>query len=183
MDQSHSITGQSRSADRKTIERNRRMQMKTLFSELNSLLPHQSSRETLTLPDQLDEAEKYIKKLQVNVEKKRERKKKLVATAGSSSFSSNVVDVSMSRRQPKIEIQETGSVLHVFLVTSLEHKFIFHESIRVITEEFGAEITYAGYSIVDDAVFHTLHCKVEECESGARSRISDRLEKVVNSVN
>ncbi|ESQ55289.1 hypothetical protein EUTSA_v10026322mg [Eutrema salsugineum] len=190
MDQSHSNTSQSRSADRKTIEKNRRIQMKALYSELNSLLP-QTSREPLTLPDQLDEAASYIKKLQVNVEKKRERKRKLLATAafdklnssGSSSMSSSV-DISVPRRLPKIEIQETGSILHIFLVTSLEHKFMFyHEIIRVLTEELGTEISHAGYSIVDDAVFHTIHSKVEDCDYGARSRIYERLKKLVNSVN
>ncbi|KAF2573655.1 hypothetical protein F2Q70_00000691 [Brassica cretica] len=79
MDQSHLNASQSRSVDRKTIEKNRRIQMKNLYSELNSLLP-QTSRESLALPDQLDEAANYIKKLQVNVEKKRERKRKLLAT-------------------------------------------------------------------------------------------------------
>lgn len=101
------------------------------------------------------------------MEKKRERKRKLVATAasdklnstGSSSMSSSVDHV-VPRRMPTIEIQETGPILQIFLVTSLEHKFIFYEIIRVLTEEFGAEITHAGYSTVDDAVFHTLHCKV-----------------------
>ncbi|CAH2078411.1 unnamed protein product [Thlaspi arvense] len=189
MDQSHSNTSQSRSADRKTVEKNRRIQMKALYSELNSLLP-QTSREPLTLPDQLDEAANYIKKLQVSVEKKRERKRMLIATTafdrlnstGSSSMSSSV-DVTVPRRLPKIEIEETGSILHIFLVTSLEDKFMFHESIRVVTEELGSEITHAGYSIVDDAVFHTLHCKVEDCDYGARSRISESLKKLVNSVN
>ncbi|XP_010439537.1 PREDICTED: transcription factor bHLH36-like [Camelina sativa] len=188
MEPSHSNTAQSRS--RKTVEKNRRMQMKSLYSELTSLLPHHSSREPLTLPDQLDEAANYIKKLQVNVEKKRERKSKLVATATSeklnsagSSLVASSVDVSVPRRLPRIEIQETGSIFHIFLVTSLEHKFMFCEIVRVLTEELGAEITHAGYSIVDDAVFHTLHCKVEECDYGARSQIPERLEKFVNSVN
>ncbi|EOA17462.1 hypothetical protein CARUB_v10005784mg, partial [Capsella rubella] len=191
MEPSHSNTAQSRrSVDRKTIEKNRRMQMKSLYSELISLLPHHSSRETSALPDQLDEAANYIKKLQVNVEKKRERKRKLVATttfeklnSAGSSLASSSVDVSVPKRLPKIEIQEMGSILHIFLVTSLEHKFMFGEIIRVLTEELGAEITHAGYSIVDDAVFHTLHCKVEECDYGARSQIPERLEKFVNSVN
>ncbi|CAH8341448.1 unnamed protein product [Eruca vesicaria subsp. sativa] len=163
--------------------------MEALYSELNSLLP-QTSREPLPLPDQLDEAENYIKELQVNVEKKRERKRKLVATAaldklnstGSSSMSSSV-DVSVPKWLPRIEIQETGSILHISLVTNLEHKFIFHEIIRILTEELGAEITHAGYSIVDDAVFHTLDCKVEDCDFGAISRISESLKKLVNSVN
>ncbi|CAH8345877.1 unnamed protein product [Eruca vesicaria subsp. sativa] len=189
MDQSHLNTNQSRSADRKTVEKNRRIQMKALYSELNSLLP-QTSRESLALPDQLDEAANYIKKLQVNVEKKKERKRKLVATSafdklnskGSSSMSSSV-DVSVPRRLPKIEIQETGLVLHIFLVTSMEHKFMFHEIIRVINEESEAVITHAGYSIVDDAVFHTLHCKMGDCDYGAGSRISETLKKLVNTVN
>ncbi|KAL0737971.1 hypothetical protein Bca4012_014181 [Brassica carinata] len=180
MDQSHSNTSQSRSVDRKTIEKNRRIQMKALYSELNSLLP-QTSRAPLTLPDQLDEAANYIKKLQVNVEQKRERKMKLVVT-GSSSMSSSV-DVPMPRRLPRIEIQETGPILHIFLVTSLEHKFMFHEIIRVVTEESGAEITHAGSSTGDDTVFHTLHCKVEDCDYGASSRISESLKKLVNNFN
>ncbi|CAH8368291.1 unnamed protein product [Eruca vesicaria subsp. sativa] len=180
MDQSHSNASQSRSVDRKTIEKNRRIQMKALYSELNSLLP-QTSRAPLTLPDQLDEAANYIKKLQVNVEKKRERKRKLVAT-GSSSMSSSG-GVSVPRRLPKIEIQETGPLLLIFLVTSLEHKFMFHEIIGVLTEESGAEITYAGSSTVDDTAFHTLHCKVEDCDHEASSRISESLKKLVNNFN
>ncbi|KAF8101349.1 hypothetical protein N665_0206s0029 [Sinapis alba] len=180
MDQSDSNTSQSRSVDRKTIEKNRRIQMKALYSELNSLLP-QTSRAPLTLPDQLDEAAHYIKELQVNMEKMRESKRKLVAT-GSSSMSSSV-DVSVSRRLPKIEIQETGLILHVFLVTSLEHNFMFHEIIRVVTEESGAEITHAGSSTVDDTIFHTLHCKVGDCDYGASSRISESLKKLVNNFN
>ncbi|CAN8231220.1 unnamed protein product [Cochlearia groenlandica] len=191
MDQSHSNTNQSsKSNDRKTIEKNRRNQMKSLYLELNSLLPHQSSKEILTLPDQLDEATNYIKKLQVNVEEKRERKRKLLVaksafeklnSSGSSSMSSSSVLV--PRKMTKLKIQETGSVINIFLVTSLEHKFVFLEIIRVLIEELGVEITHAGYSIVDDAFFHTLHCKVEECGHGARSRISERLEKIVNNVN
>ncbi|CAN6818654.1 unnamed protein product [Brassica oleracea] len=163
---------QSRPSDLKIIEKNRRIQMEDLYLELNSLLP-QTSRE-LPLPDQLDEAANYIKELQVNVEKNRERKRKLVTTAaldklnstGSSSMSSSV-DVSVPRRLPRIEIQETGPILHISLVTSLEHKFMFHEIIRVLTEELGAGLTHAGYSIIDDAVFHIFDCKVEDCDFGA----------------
>ena len=103
----------------------------------------------------------------MSVEKNRERKRKLVTTAaleklnstGSSSMSSSV-DVSVPKRLPRIEIQETGPIFHISLVTSLEHKFMFHEIIRVLTEELGAGLTHAGYSIVDDAVFHIFDCKV-----------------------
>lgn len=99
----------------------------------------------------------------MNVEKKRERKRKLIATASfekSNSAGSLSLDVIAPKRMPKIDIQEIGSILHIFLVTSLEHKFMFHEIIRLLNEELEAEVTHAGYSTVDDAIFHTLHCKV-----------------------
>jgi len=50
MEPSHSNTGQSRSVDRKTVEKNRRMQMKSLYSELISLLPHHSSTVSSSWP-------------------------------------------------------------------------------------------------------------------------------------
>ncbi|KAG9133147.1 hypothetical protein Leryth_026206 [Lithospermum erythrorhizon] len=66
-------------ADRKTIEKNRRDYMKALCLQLNSMVPHQVSREAVTLPDQLEQAENYIKKLRSNLEQmkqKKERKEK-----------------------------------------------------------------------------------------------------------
>ena len=47
----------------------------------------------------------------------------------------------------------------MFLVTGLNYKFMFKETIRLLHEE-GAEIVNAGLSVVNDTVFHTIHSKV-----------------------
>ncbi|XP_030543585.1 transcription factor bHLH162-like isoform X2 [Rhodamnia argentea] len=164
--------------DRKTTERNRRNQMKALFSKLHSLVPPQSPpRETtLSLPDQLGQAANYIKKLQMKVEKLREQKQRLLEI--------EKINMSMKNGQmlgfksPEIGIRKTGSILEVVLITGLDGQFMFNEAVRVIHEE-GADIVNASFSDVGDAIFHTVHAKVEDGDS-SDERVSERLQKIVN---
>ncbi|KAH0985690.1 hypothetical protein GBA52_012867 [Prunus armeniaca] len=171
-------------ADRKTIEKNRRNQMKALYSKLNSLVPHQRSREVTSLPDQLDDAVNYIKKLQMNLEKMREKKECLMGNEKSGNSNAGFVggEVMGGLKSPQIEIeiQEMGSALQVVLITGLDYQFMFNESIRVLHEE-GADIVNASFSIVEDTIFHTIHSKIGESEPGpVAARISERLKKLVN---
>ncbi|KAG5234972.1 transcription factor bHLH [Salix suchowensis] len=163
--------------DRKTAERNRRNQMKALYSQLNSLVPHQNSRVSnppsepvLSLPDQLNEAASYIKRLQTNLEKMKEKKDSLMGverTNYASMISCNGTTTGL--RPPQIEVREMGSTL----------EFMFNETIRVLHEE-GAEIINASFSVVEDTVFHTIHSKVEDsAPSNGAARISQRLKKFV----
>ncbi|XP_022724669.1 transcription factor bHLH162-like [Durio zibethinus] len=142
--------------DRKLIERNRRNQMKALYSKLNSLIPHTSSREPTSLPDQLDVAANYIKGLQINLERLKERKDSLMRVERSTNKTSR----SSSRpKSPQIQIHEMGSSLEIGLTTASNRQFIFNEIIRILHEE-GAEIVNASFSVVDDTVFHTIHLTV-----------------------
>ncbi|XP_057739476.1 transcription factor bHLH162 [Arachis stenosperma] len=158
--------------ERKFIERERRNQMKALYSNLNSLLPPQTSREGISsLPDQLEEATNYIKKLQVKLEKMKEKKNTLLRT---------IHHQIPNNRSPQIEIQQMGFTLMVVLITALDsHYFMFIEAIRVLHEE-GADVVSASYKVVQHAVFHTMHCQVGEYGNGAAARISERLKKFVN---
>ncbi|KAJ6333525.1 hypothetical protein OIU76_026196 [Salix suchowensis] len=173
--------------DRKTAERNRRNQMKALYSQLNSLVPHQNSRVSnppsepvLSLPDQLNEAASYIKRLQTNLEKMKEKKDSLMGverTNYASMISCNGTTTGL--RPPQIEVREMGSTLEVVLITGLDSQFMFNETIRVLHEE-GAEIINASFSVVEDTVFHTIHSKVEDsAPSNGAARISQRLKKFV----
>ncbi|GLU22997.1 hypothetical protein SLE2022_390320 [Rubroshorea leprosula] len=158
--------------DRKLVERNRRNQMKALYSKLNSLVPHQNSREPMSLPDQLDEATNYIKKLQTNLERMKERKDGLMGMVRrrNASRSSGI-------KCPEIKIQEMDSALEVVLITGLDGQFIFNETIRILHEE-GADIVNASFSVVNDIIFHTIHCKVGDSAPGfGAARISERLNK------
>ncbi|KAK9276722.1 hypothetical protein L1049_006258 [Liquidambar formosana] len=146
--------------------------MKDLYSWLNSLVPHQSSREATSLPDQLDEAANYIKGLQTNLEKMKEKKDSLKGVE-KSSMSGGMMAVGL--KSPQIEIHEMGSTLEVVLITGLDSQFMFNETIRVLHEE-GAEIINASFSVVDDTVFHTIHSKVGESAPGYGAvRIFERL--------
>ncbi|GAY34525.1 hypothetical protein CUMW_011940 [Citrus unshiu] len=170
--------------DRKTIERNRRNQMKALYSTLNSLVPHQRPMEATSLPDQLDEATKYIKRLQTNLERMKERKERLMgiekpdAAAATSSSGNSSGTITTGLRSPQIEIHEMGSALEVVLTTGLDFQFMFIETIRLLHEE-GVEIVNASFNVVEDTIFHTIHSKIGDSGSDhdASARISERLKK------
>ncbi|XP_060193707.1 transcription factor bHLH162 [Lycium barbarum] len=166
--------------DRKTIEKNRRNQMKDLYLKLNSLVPHhQHSKVVLSLPDQLEEAADYIKKLQINLERTRQRKESLTAGVNASS---------RSRTErlplPHIEIQSVDSTLKVALITNLDNQLMFNDIIRMLHEE-GVQVINASYTVTNDTIFHSIHSKMQgECtpEYGA-ARISERLKKFVGGAS
>ncbi|KAK7302798.1 hypothetical protein RJT34_13694 [Clitoria ternatea] len=161
--------------DRKIIERNRRNQMKALYRKLNSLMPHQNSKGAISLPDQLGEATNYIKKLQVNLEKLKEKKNMLIRIQRTN-VTMNGGNRSMGLKSPRIQIQQTGSALEIVLVTGLNSQFMFRETIRVLLEE-GIDVVNASYKVVEDAVFHSIHCQVGESTKGA-ARIPERLKNL-----
>ncbi|KAI4296758.1 hypothetical protein L6164_036686 [Bauhinia variegata] len=161
--------------DRKLIERNRRNQMKALYSKLNSIVPRQqSSRGGTSLPDQLHEATKYIKKLQINLEKMKEKKDSLMEIQKPSNVRMNRGKV-LGLKAPEIEIHQMGSALEVVLITGLDCQFMFNEVLRVLSEE-GADIVNASYTVVQDTGFHIIHSKVEQSTNGP-ARITERLKR------
>ncbi|KVH96973.1 transcription factor bHLH162 [Cynara cardunculus var. scolymus] len=174
--------------DRRTIEKNRRIHMKALYSQLHSLVPHDSSREEISLPDQLQEAANYIKKLQIKLEKMNEEKdnlmgiKKLESIRDEKEIKSSNLSVGQ-QRTPQIDVREIGSSLEAILITGVDFKFLFTETIRVIHEE-GFNVVNASFSILNDTVFHTIHAQIGESydqENGV-SRIIDRLNCLVYDI-
>ncbi|XP_077229258.1 transcription factor bHLH162-like [Tasmannia lanceolata] len=165
--------------DRKTVERIRRIHMKNLYSKLNSLIPSQSSKEVAQLPNQLDEAANYIKRLEEKIEKMKERKECLM---GVGKENKNMNKGKMIRLSPHIKIQDLGYALTVVLISGLDNHFIFYEAIRIIEKE-GAEVVNASYSVVGDKVFHTIHSQVPESRLGFQaSWISGRLKDLVHEL-
>lgn len=115
-----------------------------------------------SLPEQLDEATSYIKKLQTNLERMKEKKDGLMGMEkpnGSMSSSSSSRVMAKGIRSAQIEIHQNGAALEVVLITGLDCQFMFNETIRVLHEE-GAEIVSASFTVVEDTVFHTIHSKV-----------------------
>ncbi|KAJ8444138.1 hypothetical protein Cgig2_029913 [Carnegiea gigantea] len=168
----------SSKSDRKAIEKNRRNQMKNLYSQLHSLVPREgsSSGEPMTLPDQIDEATNYIKQLQMNVEELKEKRDNLRSSDRPNGKSKSRRGSSYSPVQ--IDVNENCGTLEVTFVTGLECQFVFNEVIRILHEE-NAEVLNASYSVVEDTAFHTIHAQVgEDASNYSAARISERLKKL-----
>ncbi|KAK9681977.1 hypothetical protein RND81_10G040800 [Saponaria officinalis] len=162
----------SKGKERKTIEKNRRNQMKNLHSQLNSLVPNHgsSSRESMPLPDQIDGATNYITQLQGNVESLRQQRDRLRGGAGGSGGRRT----GLSNSPVQIQINETNGVLEIILVTGLECQFVFTEAMRILNEE-NADVIDANYSVVESTVFHTIHAQIGDATSVAS--ITERLQR------
>ncbi|KAK9085313.1 hypothetical protein Sjap_025724 [Stephania japonica] len=145
----------SSKVDRKTVEKNRRNQMKTLYSELSSLIPQSHrSKGGISLPDQLDEAVNYIKNLENKLERMKEKKNYLMGTESCRSMSAT-----MGGNPPQIEIHCAGSSLEVVLVSGMDSQSLFFKIIHVLHDE-GAITINANFSIANDSIFHTIHAEV-----------------------
>lgn len=122
----------------------------------------------MPLPDQIDEAINYIKRLEGKVKMDKEKKERLLmgtSTSSSSSSRNNKRsrggggDFSAAAKPPQFEIHETGSSLEVVLRCGLESQFIFYEIIRVLHEE-NVEVRSANSSLAGDSVLHVVHAEV-----------------------
>ncbi|XP_049382152.1 transcription factor bHLH162-like [Solanum stenotomum] len=186
-----SSSSSCKAADRKTIEKNRRNQMKDLYMKLNSLVHHdQHSKEFLSLPDQLEEAADYIKKLQIDLEKLRLKKESLTAAVGTlnsnSSSNTNGRILENTLPLPHIEIHSVNAALEVLLITGLDYHFMFNHIIRMLHED-GVQVINASYTLVGDTIFHSIHSKVGESATllsgyGAAAKIiSEKLKQFVGA--
>ncbi|KAK7257427.1 hypothetical protein RIF29_31406 [Crotalaria pallida] len=163
--------------ERKVVEKNRRNQMKILYSKLNSLLPNSNPK----LVDQVDEAINYIKSLEAKVKMAQETKERLTGTRKKRSSSTAIeAKGSISAKSPQLEIQEVGSSLQVVLTCGLDSQFIFHEIIRIMEEE-NIEVKSASSSLAGDSMHHILHAEIPQTslQFGA-TKVSDRLKMFVN---
>ncbi|XP_075499539.1 transcription factor bHLH162-like isoform X3 [Primulina tabacum] len=125
----------------------------------------------VSLLDQLEVATNYIKKLELNLEKIKQKKNWLMGSSNGG-FKPLEIDVNLM-----------GSVLEVILMTGFNCQFLFRETIRMLQEE-NAEIANASFTVQENAIFHTIHCQIEGStpEHGA-TRIAERLRKFVARVD
>ncbi|KAL6174888.1 hypothetical protein ACLB2K_051533 [Fragaria x ananassa] len=178
--------------DRKTVERNRRIQMKGLCFKLASTVPPQyfkssKSKEMMTQQSQLDLAASYIKQLTEIIENLKERKEKELRSQSGTSNKSSITNVDRANnkavvvgsRLPVIKMSESGSCIEVMLISGLNKNFMFYEVISVLEEE-GAEVVSANFSTVGDKVFHTIHAQVKISRVGVETtRVWQRLEDLI----
>ncbi|XP_023542777.1 uncharacterized protein LOC111802586 [Cucurbita pepo subsp. pepo] len=166
--------------DRKLIERNRRAEMKALFSRLHSLVPNQSSTEAeTTLLDQLENATNYIKQLKENVEKLKEKKEKLMKLGEESARRSEI----KARLLVQVEAHQVGSSLEFLLTTGSEYHLVLKQILQLLQEN-GTQIVYINHSTVKDRVFHKIIAEMvgegTTSESTEGERICETVKKFVS---
>ncbi|PKI42708.1 hypothetical protein CRG98_036836 [Punica granatum] len=165
--QAAGASSSSTRVERKTMEKNRRNKMKYLYSMLNSLVPrnynNQDPKEAKSLPDQIDEAAKYIKRLEARVNEAQEKRNTLAgrkrlhsSTAPDSSASKSAVQTFKS---PKMDIQVHWPALEVTLISEMCNHFIFLDAVRVLREE-RAEVLNVNFSVVGSSVYHLIRAEV-----------------------
>uniref|UniRef100_A0A7N2RBK1 BHLH domain-containing protein n=2 Tax=Quercus lobata TaxID=97700 RepID=A0A7N2RBK1_QUELO len=166
--------------DRKMVEKNRRMRMKSLCFKLSSLIPanhFRGTRDIISQQDQLDYAASYITQLKENIEKLKIRKEQAVGLENGS----NTMDTMMfGSRLPVFDLRDFGSSIEVIVVSGLQKSFMVYEIISILEEE-GAEVVSASFSTVGDKVFHTVHAQVKISRVGVETtRVCQRLQELIN---
>ncbi|KAK6924868.1 Myc-type, basic helix-loop-helix (bHLH) domain [Dillenia turbinata] len=147
--------------DRKIVERNRRIHMKGLCSQLTSLIPShyfKTSKEMLPQQDQLDVATTYIMQLKEKVEELKKKKQRLTMDNEQGGLDPSD-SMRIGLQLPMLEIRDYKLGLEVNLISGLRKNFMLSEVITVLEEE-GASVVSASLSTEGNKVFHILHAQV-----------------------
>ncbi|CAK9327428.1 unnamed protein product [Citrullus colocynthis] len=169
----------SSQTDRKLIERNRRKEMKALFSALNSLLPHQRSKEaSKTVPDQLEEAKNYIKELQNNIEKLKEKKEKIIEMLEEDGIRRRCKDEIKPKLLVQVKAHQVGSSVELLLTTGSDYHFILQQILRLLRDN-GAEVVNLNQSMFTDRAFHKITAEVDG--EGVASEDGERIYEIVKN--
>ncbi|KAI3464229.1 hypothetical protein Pfo_020892 [Paulownia fortunei] len=169
--------------ERKTIEKNRRIEMKGLCSKLVSIIPadhFNPEKEFLSQQDQLEQAAGYIKILRERVEELRRRKTQaLMNTDPTIDVTNNAPPIGGSNL-PILRIRDLNSSLEVVLISGLRKNFVLHQVISILEQE-GTEAVTVSLSTIGDKIFHTLHAQVKDSRVGVdTSRIGDRIQELIS---
>ncbi|KAK6153309.1 hypothetical protein DH2020_012948 [Rehmannia glutinosa] len=169
--------------DRKTIEKNRRIQMKGLCFKLVSLIPDdhfKPPKDFLSQQDQLEQATGYIKLLRERIEELR-RKKTRALMNNDATNNGTKNDVTMEgSKLPILKIRDLNSSLEVVLISGIWKKLRLDQVISII-EEGGAQVVTVSLSNIGDKIFHTIHAQVKVARVGVDiSRISERILELIS---
>ncbi|KAL1299120.1 hypothetical protein AAHE18_18G086300 [Arachis hypogaea] len=137
-------------------------------------------QEVLPLPDQIDEAVKYIKSLEKKVKMAKEKKERLLKGRNNNKRSRGFDEKNITK-SPTIDVHEMGnSLLQVVLTCGFENKFLFSEIIRILHEE-KVEVVSANSSSHGDSMIHVLHAEIPSAfQQFGAARVSERLKRFVN---
>ncbi|KAG7012240.1 Transcription factor bHLH, partial [Cucurbita argyrosperma subsp. argyrosperma] len=157
--------GASIKLDRKIVEKNRRIHMKSLCSKLFNLVPsshYKISKDLLSQQTQISYVIAYIKELKERVESLEKRKEALQLQIHSQ------LPTSSDSTFPIVEVRELCSgIVHVTLISSVDRNVMLNEIIGVVEEEGGEVAKISRVGIETSRVEKRLkHLIIEAREDG-----------------
>lgn len=185
--------------ERKEVERERRQHMKQLCAKVASLIPKENysstDKDTMTQLSSLDEAARYIKKLNDRVDELRQRRSSaqaMVALRGTGGVltptntttnggaGSSELEYEKGAAALVVEVrQHDDSSMDVVLICNADRPIKLHDVVTILEEE-GAEIVNANHSVSGLKIFYNIHSRAFSSRIGIEvSRVSERLRALV----
>ncbi|GKC56486.1 achaete-scute transcription factor-related protein [Tanacetum coccineum] len=143
--------------ERKIIEKNRRNQMKSLYSNLFSLIPPNIFSKEGDVSDRVDRAIEYIQMSKTNLDMLKNRKEKLSSRKRSHEHTKMINNVC---KPVDIQIHEMSHDIDAVLVTGLENHSSFCHVVWLLNR-YSAEVTLANFSSNGHSTFHIRQKKIE----------------------
>ncbi|KAK1437983.1 hypothetical protein QVD17_03784 [Tagetes erecta] len=149
--------------ERKVIEKNRRNQMKFLYSHLYSLVPPNFKFKGThnRVSDRVDTTIDYIKTLENNLEMSKNKKEKLLSIKKSNEHMTKTNNNCC--KSLDIQVHEISHDLDAVMVTGLNSYSIFCDVVRLLSR-YSAEVTHANFSSTGHSTFHVRQKKIEADE-------------------
>ncbi|PWA77102.1 achaete-scute transcription factor-related protein [Artemisia annua] len=150
-------TSRLKKPERKIIERNRRNQMKFLYSNLFSLIPLNLFSKDGDVSDRVDRAIEYIQMSKTKLDLLKNKREKLSSRKRSHEHTKMINNVC---KPVDIQIHEISHDIDAVMVTGLDNHSSFCDVVCLLNR-YSAEVTQANFSSYGHSTFHIRKKKVE----------------------
>ncbi|GLJ55372.1 hypothetical protein SUGI_1188520 [Cryptomeria japonica] len=163
----------------KVIEKERRKQMKSRYSDLRSIIPEENFRGKTSITDQLSVATDYIRHMEQKVEELAKKRDKMKMNEMQDCYKEDK-DTSLleCKAFPQVNVNHVGSL--VLVTTSSLRGDMALSRLLLALEEEGLHIISASSFTPDDKVFHSLQCKVfDKQKFTSAAKLEQRLRQLM----
>ncbi|XWS68996.1 hypothetical protein CRYUN_Cryun04dG0141600 [Craigia yunnanensis] len=137
--------------NRAFVERERRMSLRNLYSQLSSLLPPQPRK--MSTHKVLEQATVYVNQMRKRVEELKEMKLQVEEECREMRSGPSIIS-------SVINITDLESTLEVNLITGLDGKFKLCDIIKILVEEGAEVVSAAANHSAGDRIIYSIHCRV-----------------------
>ncbi|XP_022725000.1 transcription factor bHLH167-like [Durio zibethinus] len=166
---SGAAAGSSSRTNRSTLERERRMRLRNLYSQLASFLPPQPRK--MSTYEMLEQVTVYVNQLRKRVEELKQMKLQVEEECREMRSGPSLIS-------PVINITELDSTLEVNLIAGMDTKFALCDIISILEEE-GAQVLTATYHNTGNKILLSFHYQAAYSRIGIENvGVHERLKRL-----